>query len=628
MFSDQNAASSNGSEFLSGRRRRAVCNFCGDFYSWLYGTVTTDDLSQMLDAIKNDFNPVVSKVNDALSQQQVMIDVLNKSLTAIKSNFGTISNQTTELKPFSQRVVDHIKSVESEKRVNDQFEVFLSSSLVLNTYLDSISLDMQVINNWYASLKHSLQAQTLDLDLIKRFKMRDLIKEVNDQLPSDLTIPPTWSKLRYMRNNMASIAIRDHSLLVTVSIPIVVKSDKMSYWSIMSVPHSLVVNGEERTKRPYIASELNVNNRVVIMDNTNNRWLSVTGDQTQDCWNQMASICQVHTVWKYYQQSVVRLYDDVAALMVDKQHWLVSILIHQTTMYQSCSSRGMLHSDNTEEVVLKGMNLIQIPPNCEAKIGRLKMRGFQQLGSETRLNMEDNGEALATVKHDSKTLPVVVESIKSTLSILANDTDPGMLDLPHLNETLFQFGEVEYGDLRKKLENLSNIKLLDLTMSNSDRLLTKIKSKEFHWPSCNVTYWIGVTVGGCILILVLGYCIRSKILTPRQATAGGFVGLPLRTLSLPVNGTLLAEKNMTEAIGKVLDDHMKWFNLGHICISLMMLLIMTYCYHRIHHKIYPVLGRLLSLNQIFPQAVNMHHHPGECPITVTILIEVTSILKA
>lgn len=106
----------------------------------------------MLDAIKDDFKPTVTKVNDALSQQQIMIEVLNKSLTAIKSNFGIISNQTSRYKHFSKRVTDHLNALSNDLMVNEKFEVFVSSSLVLNTYLDLVSLDIQIIKVWYVAL--------------------------------------------------------------------------------------------------------------------------------------------------------------------------------------------------------------------------------------------------------------------------------------------------------------------------------------------------------------------------------------------------------------------------------------------------------------------------------------------
>uniref|UniRef100_A0A1A9UN05 Uncharacterized protein n=1 Tax=Glossina austeni TaxID=7395 RepID=A0A1A9UN05_GLOAU len=427
---------------ITGRRRRAVCGFCGDFYSWLHGTVTTDDLASMLDAIKDDFKPTVTKINDALSQQHVMIDVLNK--------------------------------------------------------------------NWYASLKHSLQAQTLDLDLIKKFKIKDLIRDITTHLPKDLTIPPTWAKLSVYNSEIWKSILLEHH-----------------------VGPSQSHNGQSEQG-----------------------WLNIPGEQARQCWAQMGSVCDLNAIWntinnrsclpslilhvetdqigKECPVHLRRLYDDVAAVMVDKQHWLVSVLIDQIMMFQSCTSKGVLQSDNTEETLIRGMNLIQIPPYCDAQIGNIRLKGFQQLRSETRLDMGDNNAALSTINRNHDSVPVVVEAIKATLSISAKNIDADMLNLPHLNETLFQFGEVQYGDLRDKLSNLGDIKLFDITMLRAEKTLNEIIDRQFHWTDWNISHWIWTSLGCLILVILLAYCVKSRLLTPTQTTAGGFVGVPMNTLGHPL----------------------------------------------------------------------------------------------
>lgn len=89
-----------------------------------------------------------------------------------------------------------------------------------------------------------------------------------------MMIPPTWSKLRFLIANMASVTLSDHDVIIALVIPLIMKSSDLTYWRVSAIPHLLSLNNLQETKLVSAlktATILGIPPGVAILDYTNER---------------------------------------------------------------------------------------------------------------------------------------------------------------------------------------------------------------------------------------------------------------------------------------------------------------------------------------------------------------------
>ncbi|AJG39052.1 glycoprotein [Shayang Fly Virus 1] len=626
---------------------RSLCDWCGSAFSWLYGLTTKSEMIEMTKAIQNDYSIVVKKVNEGLSQQKVYVQSIKDTLDSLSDVLQLLSNQSTAMKAFSTLLKNDIDMLSDQVKFNAYLDQFSDSLSLMDSYLDNLITCSHRLTEWYRSLKYSLQSQTIDLDLLPQFSLSALLDGVSGMMNERWMIPDTWKSLKFLQNNMVSVAVMDHSLLLAIQIPMILKSKDLSHWTLSAVPHVLDQDAG-RTTPPFLSSQILIDNPYVIIDGTNKRWTSASTEGVLRCQDRSDHMCSGPFVWKSLSESdcipslilnvdaakaglncqvtLVKSPTDMILAQVDANHWLISILSTKVTVYQACHETKD-QTDTTTETEISGLNLVQVPENCAIQVRDVKIQGYTSHHSETMIVLDLNSENSSSSVLSTAAL-VVFKEIKSALRVPLFDhhiTVPSEV----LNNSLFENGKVRLGELRRKLNHLDEIQLLDSSKSDITMFLNKIQTPSDNWSILPWWAWGMIVVGGFIVVLFTVKVIIRRLASPAAVMGPVLFSQPSRSfaVSISVNSTNATVLNMT--IPQLINHHTSgWLPVYQCVLATLMACIMLICIYKVHCQMFPLMQRWMMANQVFPKILNMSHHPGEVPITLTILCQINHLFSS
>lgn len=363
------------------------------------------------------------------------------------------------------------------------------------------------------------------------------------------------------------------------------------------------------------------------------------------CWDRADRVCNYNFVWKAISEDqcipslilsipaekvglqceviLRKIYDDVIAVPVDKQHWLVSSFVPRAIAYQTCRGTRPGDADTTNERDLSGMSLIQIPEACQVTVGTIKMVGYSITQSSQRIIISPDNETLET-----EGLNVVIKSINSSLSLWSNKP-LSTFRFPIINTTLFNNGRVTLNELKTRMTNLDDITLLDSSMPAVTQLKAEIEERSKSWFEFPWWVWTGLSLATIVGVGMLIWRVYRFCRLPQAAALGTamYVAQPPRSFAEPIpsllNVTMVTNSTSVSEVLKVF--HSEWIGYVQMSVSLIIMVIMLLCAYKLHKIIMPAIRRMLTHNQVFPHIKNMSHHPGEVPVTLTILCDIQHV---
>ena len=223
----------NGTPTLE-RQRKSIFPFMGNLYSFLFGTVSEDELN----AVKRNINALT------LSQKRV-IHVVNQSLSLINISKAEIGQNRERL----NEVIDTMKTFDSELRAIQQAltREVVQIEKMTQTFFHSFSVINDAQANVNKLFRHFEYLQ-LQLNMLSRGrlspsvltprKLLEILKEIKGKLPALFSLPkdPVTNLWYFYQTLKVATMISEGKILIFVTVPVIEVSSKFEVFQIHNLP--------------------------------------------------------------------------------------------------------------------------------------------------------------------------------------------------------------------------------------------------------------------------------------------------------------------------------------------------------------------------------------------------------
>nr|AWA82258.1 hypothetical protein [Mogami virus] len=635
----------------SSRQRRGLCNWCGDSIKWLYGLASVEDVQDTLKAVKADIGSTVEKINDLTTAQSAVIDSVSKGYASLELALDKLVTQAQELKAENKAAMDEVDAEAKKLKLVELTSYATSAIATAGAYIQVINHKLDGIEAWFRSLKNSIQNQLVDVEILNGGTMDQLIAKIESSLPADRTIVPSWLKLQYLDAHSVSVFATKSDLVIIYRIPLILKSKDLKAYQITSLPFQ-IGNASMSDNGYYLASTLSIPWRYVLADMTNQLWVGFTKVEWNECESRGDKTCLEAYEWRLLKPteclpslvlphlgakergqmcSVVteRLQAGVTSSVITPMLWMVSVIGPKNQLWIECKKKTDQSATEITTQDIHGLNLIRVEPGCRTSIGNLRLTGRYTYKSES-FGESINGVELMTIEGFPK---VTLEELKSFLSIDS---------VKNLNRTTKMFDDTTslltnaqstVSELRKKLESIDKLKTIEPIYTQMDKQSTKLADDMKFWSFEFIPLWfkVGAGVGGTLLTLIVMYKLMTLCKSPTHMALAAIPPLTqeMRTFAAsiaPETSTIKPAHDTSEDILAILSKvHNNYYHVVSIGLGIIMLCLMVYCIWMQHGHVLPVMKKMLYFQGIFPFNTTLAHHPGESPITMTILCEFISL---
>ncbi|MEW8544194.1 MAG: envelope fusion protein [Candidatus Thiodiazotropha sp.] len=220
--------------YLSRRARRGVFNWVGDAMSWLFGTLSSEDLSG-----------IRTSIGTLASNQQEISHVLERSLSIL--NMTRV--QVRENRQSINEIIDSIGEINEElgvirrqlSQVIYEVQQFIHITAELDSVIESLKITIQKSTYYFLHLQIQLNALTLNKltpSIIRPTELKSVLKAIETKLPKSYGLPADidtdlWEFYKQLTCNTV---IENNRILIVVPIPLIDYSKKMELYKIYNMP--------------------------------------------------------------------------------------------------------------------------------------------------------------------------------------------------------------------------------------------------------------------------------------------------------------------------------------------------------------------------------------------------------
>ncbi|ESO96062.1 hypothetical protein LOTGIDRAFT_160045 [Lottia gigantea] len=275
------------------RPRRALIPFVGKALSWLFGTVSTDDL-----------NVIRSNIDKLANNQQAIQHVVAESLSILNVSRLHISEnrQQVNLLSDSLRNLDiKIKNVVRQfKKKLVSLEGFLHLYLRMKLVLDDLK-NMYLRAEMYAS-EIKLQLNMLSLghlspSVLTPGSLRRLLIEIQSHLPPSVRLPsnPKKNLWHYYRILNCVTIIENNEIIVVLNIPLLDSDRVFEIYKIHHLPlpmtNKLILSKSKATFKMVASYRLEA--EVIAVNTDRTKYAILDSDEFTKCSDPLAGFCQI-----------------------------------------------------------------------------------------------------------------------------------------------------------------------------------------------------------------------------------------------------------------------------------------------------------------------------------------------
>lgn len=647
---------------LHHRQRRSICDWCGKSFKWLYGLASVEDVQETLSAVKADIGSTVEKINELTSAQSTVIDSVSGGYKALEISLQEMMTQASELKKAQDEAIHEQRDTLKEFKLMELTNYLANVITTVESYIHVLNKKLDGVETWYRNLKNSIQHQLVDVEILSGSTMDQLIASVESQLPPNRAVVPTWLKLQFLDAHSVSVFATESDVIIIYRIPLMLKSSNYRAVQVTTLPFQIgsTVLGE---KGHYPTSRLRVGWQYAIVDKTNNLWAGFDKAEWNQCERRQDRVCtsayEWHTIKVQECLPSLLIFDlplkdkgincevettsqiaGVNSAVISPLLWMISVVGPNLTMWIECTKRSSGSSTETTSTSVFGLNLIKVEPGCKATIDNLQLTGRYTYLSESAGDAIHGTEILNITGFPK----VTMESLKSFLAVEKVDRLNRSVNVWDDTTSLLSSAHTTVAELRQRLESTKELKTIDPSYSNIDQLNKKLESSKWEWNWDFIPiwmYWVGgfvtTTFTVALLVRVSSICktpthialaaVPPAVHEMRSFAAEITANLPGKIMPSPLlNNT--NNMSLSDSIIQLTSTiHSNYYHLVSLLLGVVMLALMVYCIWMQHGHIMPIMKNMLYYQGIFPLNTTLAHHPGEAPITITVLCEFTSLLK-
>ncbi|ESP03464.1 hypothetical protein LOTGIDRAFT_171401 [Lottia gigantea] len=483
------------------RPKRALIPFVGKALSWLFGTVSTDDLNVIrsnIDTLANNQQAIQHVVAESLS-------ILNVSRLHISENRQQVNVLSDSLRNLDIKIKNVVRQFK-KKLVSS--EGFLHLYLRMKLVLDDLK-NMYLRAEMYAS-EIKLQLNMLSLghlspSVLTPGSLRKLLLEIQSHLPPSVRLPanPKKNLWHYYRILNCVTIIENNKIIVVLNIPLLDSDRVFEIYKIHNLPlpmtNKLILSKSKATFKMVASYRLEA--EVIAVNTDRTKYAILDSDEFTKCSDPLAGFCQITSPIypiNLSQLCIVALFTEnrekirqlckvfikpncilPVATYLTNGMWMVvthrpirfSIVCHQTSfVHQSVVIRPPIQS-------------ITLPQSCKAQNDFLELPAHFSNESSYM---------------DSTSFPNVTAIFEKTIQDLWQ---------PYITK----FENYSLTKLPPKLEHITDIPMKELTyeIENLQKLEHEATEKWPLWKIAAIS--IAVITGILILFVFIKYCLVGRM---------------------------------------------------------------------------------------------------------------------
>ena len=531
---------------LKVKNKRSILPFIGSALSFLFGTVSEQDLSSIRRNIKTlskNQNKIAHVVKDSLT-------ILNSTRTAVGENRKAINTLTDALQTLDDKrdgekdaLIKGITELASFVQAYAQMDRLMAA---LKDILHKAQLDMEHLQSQLnmLSLGH-LSPITVTPDEFRR-----VLEEIQTHLPFYLKLPsnPETNLWDFYNILTCRTVLDKNHIYIVVSVPLLDENSKYEIYKIHNLP--IPLNTSPKAQSLSMMAKYSLESSAIAINGDKSKYVLLNDYELQHCANPLQKFCKIES--PIYPINLSELC--VVALYLDNEdsinnfcktvispsskkplaHYLVNgIWIISAT--KSLQFTVVCQESNLRDSTVKvnpPLGIVKLPISCTASNNYLYLPAFYQ--NESKYEIYDPFDDITAVFNISK----------------INLWEPLKSKLPNFNVT----------HLPKHLRSLENIPM-DGLVKELDSLSAILPDDSENIP---VWVWFSIGIGALILILVIFFWLkrvkqiklfglaREKSSIVRSVTLAGGVmpkdvgsgeGLEGRTTELPSAPLLVTDTN-------------------------------------------------------------------------------------
>ena len=213
--------------------KRAVLPIVGKALSWLFGTLTKNDLRKVykqIDLLGDNQEQIIHVLNDTIS-------VLNVTTVQVKENRHAIRTMTNELRNLNTRLFQQSNALRQHMRDLQEFLLtYLQLDLMLTEVREAIEKGMFYMEN----IKMQMDQLTLGHiapTVIQPGELKRILKQIRAQIPDYLTLPAPEDDIWYYYKTLTCVTlVKDGRFITLVNLPLLDSSSQFEVFQIHNIP--------------------------------------------------------------------------------------------------------------------------------------------------------------------------------------------------------------------------------------------------------------------------------------------------------------------------------------------------------------------------------------------------------
>lgn len=468
---------------LKMRNKRAILPFIGSALSFLFGTVSEQDLSAIRRSVKTlnqNQNKIAHVVKDSLT-------ILNSTRTAVGKNRKAINTLTDALQTLDDKINEEtdalIKGITELASFVQAYAQMDRLMAALKDILHKAQLDMERLQSQLnmLSLGH-LSPSTVTPD-----EFRQVLKEIQSHLPFYLKLPNDpetnlWDFYNIL--TCRTVLDQDH-IYIVISVPLLDENSKYEIYKIHNLP--VPFNTSSKVQSSGMVAKYSLESHAIAVNGDKSKYVLLSDYELQHCANPLQTFCKIGS--PIYPINLSELC--IIALYLDNEDNINNFC---KTMISPSSKKPLAHylvngiwiiaatkplqftvvcpESNLRESTLKvkpPLGVVKLPMSCTASNNYLYLPAFYQ--NESKYEINDPFEDVTAIFNISK----------------INLWEPLISKLPNFNDTL----------VPKHLKTLDKIPM--------DGLIKELDSLGKILPddSGKISWWVWFLVGIGVLAISL-----------------------------------------------------------------------------------------------------------------------------
>ena len=275
---------------LQSRSKRSLLPIVGKALSFLFGTVSEDDL-----------HSIKSNINQLSANQRKISHVVEESLTllndtrehvienrqAINNVISAVASLQTQMQNVTQMIQNDIMDLRISSTAYFQINNFIAELKRLATaakyYMDDLHFKFNML-----SLGH------LSPSLVAPKRLQNILSEIKGRLPShlQLTHDPMKDIWTYYRYLTCTTVISTEHVLVIVSLPLVNVNHKYLIYKVHNLPFPIQSNDTNDLSRNMVAYRT-LESSYIAINIERSRYMILRDEDTQKCLVQSLKFCEL-----------------------------------------------------------------------------------------------------------------------------------------------------------------------------------------------------------------------------------------------------------------------------------------------------------------------------------------------